>query len=541
MVNQPQVNRLNDRKPAITHSHGGIRFRIEGIGEGESIPGIVSDPLSRVKVHRLQSKPGGSIRRPQRLRSAVSINFAAGPIKLDEPRLLRLAILSSQSFLPHFPQSGLIFPPMKLTRNFCRRALALSLVLVPSAHAANATWNGSSSGLWGTTGNWSASPVPGTGNTATFNAASSNTAISLNGVVINTILFNTASAAAYTLGTGAVGSQTLTLNDSGAITVNSSVANSQLFNANVVLGTGSTSANYSFSNNSATNGQLLTIAGNVSSGQSNTNNQAKVLTLDGTANGLISGIISGDGSGNGGNKTATVGVTKTGTGVWTLTGANTYSDPTTVTTGTLFANNSSGSATGFGDVSVGVNGILGGTGTIAPTSASAIAINVTGVLAPGGSVGTGNLTFDLTNTTGKVAMASGSGFQYQLGAAGLNIGAFGTSDVLTLAGAATGDFGFSGNTINFLGTGGVGFYKLFDTSLNSATTWTGLTVSGTGLITSGLTVSNLGSGLTGSLIMGGNPLGGTAGDIYLQIIPEPSAALLAGVGSLLLLRRRRES
>lgn len=356
--------------------------------------------------------------------------------------------------------------------------------------------------------------------------------------MINTILFNTASAAAYTLGTGAVGSQSFTLNDAGAFTVNSGVSTNQLFNANVVLGNTTAGAAYNFTNNSATNGQLLTIAGNVSSNQANAT-RTKTLTLGGSANGVVSGIISGNGSGNGSNETATVALTKTGAGLWTLSNANTYSGLTTVTTGTLLANNGSGSATGTGAVSVGVNGILGGTGTIAPTGTNAI--NVTGVLAPGGSVGTGNLTFNLAGTTGTVAMASGSGFEYQLGIAGLNIGAFGTSDVLTLAGAASGDFSFSSNTINFLNTGAVGYYKLFDTSSNLANTWTGLTIGGTGLITGGLTVSNLASGLTGSLIMGGNSFGGTTGDIYLQVVPEPSAALLGGIGALLLLRRRRDS
>ena len=112
---------------------------------------------------------------------------------------------------------------------------------------------------------------------------------------------------------------------------------------------------------------------------------------------------------------------------------------------------------------------------------------------------------------------------------------------LTLAGAAASDFAFSSNTINFLNTGAIGYYKLFDTSSNLTNTWTGLTVGGTGLITAGLTVSNLTAGLTGSLIMGGSVLGGTTGDIYLQVVPEPSAALLGGIGALLLLRRRRDS
>jgi hypothetical protein len=171
------------------------------------------------------------------------------------------------------------------------------------------------------------------------------------------------------------------------------------------------------------------------------------------------------------------------------------------------------------------------------------------VLTPGSSASIGNITLNLGNTTGITAMAANSSFEYQLGVAGLDINAFGTSDLLTIAGASANDFGFSGNNIDLLATGGIGFYKLFDTSSNNSTTWTGLTVtSGTGVITSGLTTSNLLRGLTGTLIMGGNSLGGTSGDIYLHVVaeqgaavPEPSAALLASLGALFLLHRRRNA
>jgi Passenger-associated-transport-repeat len=428
---------------------------------------------------------------------------------------------------------------MKFPRIPLFHSLALSLLAASSAHAANATWTGVSNGTWLTAGNWSAA-TPSTGDTVTFNnAGNGNTLISINAITVGNIVFDTANTAAYILGTGAAGSQSFALtsvSDGGTITVNSTVTNQQSFNASVVLGASSVTAAYSFTNNSATVGHLLTIAGNVSSGLGNPNGQTKTLTVGGTANGVISGEISGNGSGTGQNKTATVALTKTGTGVWTLSGNNTYAGITTVTTGRLLANNAT-SSTGTGAVSVGASGILGGTGTVAPTGINGI--NVSGVLAPGDSVGTGNLNLNLGGTTGIVTMANSSaGFEYQLGLAGVNINSFGTSDVLTLTGAAAGDFAFSGNTINFQGTGGVGYYKLFDTSFN-ATTWTGLTVGGTGLITSGLSVSNLASGLTGNLIMGGNSLGGTAGDIYLQVVPEPTAALLGGIGALFLLRRRR--
>ena len=56
-------------------------------------------------------------------------------------------------------------------------------------------------------------------------------------------------------------------------------------------------------------------------------------------------------------------LTKTGTGTLTLTWANTYIGPTTVSAGTLIASNMSGSATGRGSVNVNA-GTLGGKGLI---------------------------------------------------------------------------------------------------------------------------------------------------------------------------------
>lgn len=233
------------------------------------------------------------------------------------------------------------------------------------------------------------------------------------------------------------------------------------------------------------------------------------------------------------------GLIKSGNNILQLTNANLYTGTTTVSAGTLLANNATGSATGTGAVSVDTNGKLGGTGTITPSGTNGI--NVTGVLAPGGSVSPGNLTFNLGSTTGTIVMNSdpAADFEFDLGLSGVDINNVGASDIITLAGAATGDFAFNGNSIDFLGTGAIGFYKLFDTSSNSSTTWTGLTVAGTGLITSGLAATNLTSGFSGNLIMGGNSLGGTSGDIYLHVVPEPSAALLGGIGVMFLLRRRR--
>ena len=89
--------------------------------------------------------------------------------------------------------------------------------------AASGSWTGATDANW-SDANWSATPVPGTGNTAIFGGAGNgNTTINLgSGITILDLMFNSGSAAAYTIGAGAAGSQTLSLNNSGAITMNSS-------------------------------------------------------------------------------------------------------------------------------------------------------------------------------------------------------------------------------------------------------------------------------------------------------------------------------
>lgn len=123
--------------------------------------------------------------------------------------------------------------PLKKAILVCLGLLASSFV----AHAANATWNGTTSTSWSTVGNWSASPVPGLTDTATFNnPGNGNKVISLGtGVQINNIIFDTANATAYTIGSGAVGSQTLTMNGTGVFNVTGTVTNTQTFNAAFML------------------------------------------------------------------------------------------------------------------------------------------------------------------------------------------------------------------------------------------------------------------------------------------------------------------
>ena len=177
-------------------------------------------------------------------------------------------------------------------------------------HAASGSWTGATDNTWAGA-NWSTTPVPGTGNTATFNGAGNgNTTISLgSGVTIMNLLFNTGNAAAYTIGSGAVGNQALTLNNSGAITLNSTVANNQLFNSTIVLGTDGTAQTYNVTNNSAS---TLTFAGNLYGGAGGTKG-TKTLAFYGSGSTVISGNITNGGA-------TTIAITMSGTGNLTFNG-----------------------------------------------------------------------------------------------------------------------------------------------------------------------------------------------------------------------------
>ncbi|WP_050027269.1 autotransporter-associated beta strand repeat-containing protein [Verrucomicrobium sp. BvORR034] len=92
---------------------------------------------------------------------------------------------------------------------------------------------------------------------------------------------------------------------------------------------------------------------------------------------------------------------KTGVGILTLSNANTYDGPTTVTQGTLLVTNLSGSGTGTGAVTVASGGSLGGTGRIAGSTVISVGgrlIMGADTAAVGTDFGTGTLSFasDLT-------------------------------------------------------------------------------------------------------------------------------------------------
>jgi autotransporter-associated beta strand protein len=301
---------------------------------------------------------------------------------------MTLAVRFGEWLIIRFPLSNFPLPLMFLKYREAQfpQFIVITLCALSGthlAHAASATWNGATSSSWSASTNWSASPGPGTGNTATFDNSTAGAAqtIITGSITIASILFNTSSAAAYTLGGASAGMGQITLNDGGSIAVNSSITRSQTVNANLVLGTNAGTSSYSLTNNSTSAGQLLNFAGTIGSGQRSKGSNPKILVLGGIGDGLISGVISGNGSGSGSSETAQVDVTKIGHGTWTFSGVNTYTGLTDIRAGTLAYGVNNALANGAVQVSGGTLDLRTFSDTIgAVTLASGSIMGSTGVL-----------------------------------------------------------------------------------------------------------------------------------------------------------------
>jgi len=233
------------------------------------------------------------------------------------------------------------------------------------------------------------------------------------------------------------------------------------------------------------------------------------------------------------------GLSKSGTGILTLTGSNTYSGATAVTAGTLIVN---GSITGSG-LTVSDSAKLGGKGTIH----AATTLNNNGILLAG----------KLTFTNGLTLRSGTSGQQRYINVAG--------GDMVTIAG---GNLNWGDNVgrrikITLEGTSwkfGDGYsYLLFD--LDDADDFnTNITLSLSGkvdftdlLLDSDALAAHNASGMTDDIwlyyyngIDDGeihfNPYSLTTRGLYIMgVIPEPSTWLLLGAGAafLVIFRRRK--
>jgi autotransporter-associated beta strand protein len=483
--------------------------------------------------------------------------------------------------------------PKATLSHFLALALAGSSLLAVSSHAATRTWGGgdldwtntSTSGWNGSVPTTSATINSGTV-TVTTNISGGNTpgTINLTGgmLVIST---------GKLVGGNWTPSKTLTLGSGTTLHLNSwgwDVAGSLggldygrdrlVVNGGIIEVTG----------NSSESGRIFTVGtggatlrSSVNSGQTWTLqrdsnslyhdiqvNSGRTLTLDGTGNGVIENtIVNTSGTGN---------ITKAGAGTWTLTNTNTYSGGTTVSQGTLAVtgtgsiNGTSGVSITGGELNYGssvgltknvtvdggtfrYNSSTAYTGTLSYTSGTLAGTNLTGAsfgtqvinadktISPGNSPGTmsvgsqewstdGSYLWEVNNATGTAG--ANPGWDLLSGTGTLNITSTITDPFVILVTSLQLDNN-AGLAANFLDTSS---YSWLIADFDEITGFAPNLFS--------IDTTNFDNPFTGTFGLTMLDNGGTTATrdgLYLTYtaIPEPSAALLGGLGILLIFRRRR--
>jgi autotransporter-associated beta strand protein len=213
---------------------------------------------------------------------------------------------------------------------------------------------------------------------------------------------------------------------------------------------------------------------------------------------IFSGIVQDGGIGAGGS------LTKIGSGTLDLTGANTYTGGTTVNSGTLLVNNSTGSGTGSGAVQV-AGGTLGGNGKIAGAVIVGTGSGGRALISPGASLGT--LTIESALTLNSDAI-----YRFELNSTTAVADKI-AANVVTLNRAG---FLFADLGVGKLALGTT--FVVIDNTSNSA-------ISGA--------FSNLGD--NSEFSNNGNTYavsyeGGTGNDLTLTVVPEPSTWVMFALG-----------
>lgn len=269
----------------------------------------------------------------------------------------------------------------------------------------------------------------------------------------------------------------------------------------------------------STNGSLAGVAGSV------VNLGAKNLNVGrDNSSTTYAGIIEG----------VTGSLTKSGTGIFTLAGNNTYTGATVVSQGTLRINGDQSLATG--DVTVASTATLGGSGTVGG------ATTISGIHSPGNSAGVqtfvGNLTYSPSSSLtwelfGNTASGRGSLFD------GVNVGgdlSFGSPFTLNLvfnAQTSTVDWSDSFWASDRTGSDGWLLYQVTGTTAGTIT----LTSNFEDINSSSLTSVRAGASFGTTQI---------GDDIYVTyLVPEPSTYALLGIAAVgvaaHIVRRRRRS
>lgn len=255
---------------------------------------------------------------------------------------------------------------------------------------------------------------------------------------------------------------------------------------------------------------------------------------------LTVGASGGSGSFSGtlANNINTLAFVKAGAGTQVLSGANTYSAGTTVYAGTLVVNNTTGSGTGTGAVTVASGATLGGSGIITPASGSSVTINGTLGAGSAGDVSGQLLTLTLSGA-GTLSLNGAVVADLYTGAGSGTLNSSTAADLLSVGAASWSNVVFGASSVLTVSTSlapsafaAGDSWKLFD--------WSGIT-SGTAPVEgiNGFSAENLpalGAGLGWDL----SQLF-TSGQITVTTVPEPARAVLLLLGALAFSARRRRT
>ncbi len=393
--------------------------------------------------------------------------------------------------------------------------LVSNFFVAVTPNAGPSTWTGGAGNSnWADGNNWLNNTVPGatsgtaSTDTATFSlaATSSPTLIDTNRNVKN-ITFDTAAVSSMTVGTTT--GNPLLLTAGGVAQTTSTVTNPQTINAPLVL-----EGNYSLTSGATSSAATLTVGGRVSPAATS---GITTLSLNGSNSGA--NTISGALADNAGGKLA---ILANGSGQWILSGLNSYSGGTTISSGKLKL-------------------VTGGTNNIPQSSlidvAAGATLDVTGVTGTGGfALASGQTLEGKGIIAGGVTVAGGSHLD-----PGESVGTL-TGDALTLLPGSLLDFEFNGTSNDFfnaLGNNGLlinggGFNLLAEGTSNPFSTvgtyhllgYSG-TLQGTGI--GALSVLDPQPGL---LYTFSNNLAGHEIDLRIAPVPEPSGLALAALAGL---------